>query len=34
MMEEIQAKSWGRKNWIVWFWISKYPIFLEQIEFD
>jgi hypothetical protein len=34
MMEEIQAKSRGRKNWILWFWIPKYLIFLEQIEFD
>jgi hypothetical protein len=38
-IEEIQARSRGRKNWtsgiqnwIVQFWILKYPVFPEQVE--
>jgi hypothetical protein len=33
-MEEIQAKSWSRKNRMVRFWISEGPVFLEQIDSD
>jgi hypothetical protein len=33
-MEEIQARSQGRKNQTDRFWILEYPVFPEQIESD
>jgi hypothetical protein len=33
-MEEIQAKSWDRKNLTIRFGVPEYPVFLEEIEFD
>jgi hypothetical protein len=33
-MEEIQAKSRGRKNWTIRFGIPEYPVFPKGIESD